>query len=70
MLFCMGVKLMYVDSLVYNGETEFWTIDIKSIDLLSLLTHHYCIHRSPQMIPIMPFYQLTWQNIPTSPTQL
>ena len=41
---------MYVDSLVYNGETilDFGT---KSMDLLSLPTHHYCIHRSPQVVP-------------------
>jgi len=60
---------MYVDSLVYNVET-FLDFGIKSIDALSLLTHHYCIHRCPQVVPIMPVYHLTWQNMPSSPTQL
>jgi len=63
-----GCETMYVDSLVCKGET-FLDFGIKSMDLLSLLTHHYCIHRSPQVVPIMPVYQLIWQNTPSSPTQ-
>jgi len=60
---------VYVDSLVYNGETIL-DFGIKSMDSLTLPTHHYCIHRSPQVVPIMPVYQLTWQNMSSSPTQL